>query len=135
MADNVYEGLFIFDAGRFARDRVALPTGLEEQITTRGGDVMVSRIWEERRLAYPINGQRKGVYWLMYFRLDSQALADVTRYCHQNDGVLRELFVKLNPRLVEEIIAHAKGQESAEAPGEDAGATNTEQPQPVASEG
>ena len=131
MADTVYEGLFIFDAGRFGRDRAALPTNLEEQITTRGGEVLVSRIWEERRLAYPINGQRKGVYWLMYFRLNGDALTEVTRFCHQNDGILREMFVKLHPRLVNEIIAHAKG--SDEEKGTESEAAEVEAAQPVAS--
>jgi len=40
-----------------------------------GGEILVSRLWEERRLAYSINGQRKGVYWLVYFRLDGNRLA------------------------------------------------------------
>jgi small subunit ribosomal protein S6 len=52
--------MFIFDSNRFARERTALPTEVEGMITANGGEVLVSRLWEERRLAYPIAGQRKG---------------------------------------------------------------------------
>jgi hypothetical protein len=52
--------MFIFDSNRFARERTALPTEVEGVIKANGGEVLVSRLWEERRLAYPIAGHRKG---------------------------------------------------------------------------
>ncbi|MEO1498099.1 MAG: 30S ribosomal protein S6 [Planctomycetota bacterium] len=109
MADNVYEGLFIFDANKFARDNDALPGKVQEMITGHGGEVLVSRLWEERRLAFPIKNQRKGAYWLMYFRLGSEHLTGLNRACELEDGVLRQLVLKIHPRLVEPILAHASG--------------------------
>ena len=38
-----------------------------------GGKMLASRLWEERRLAYPIKGHRKGTYWLTYFQLGRQS--------------------------------------------------------------
>ena len=95
MADNtgVYEGLFIFDANRVARDREGLAREVEGYVEAAGGELLVSRLWEERRLAYAIKGQRKGAYWLMYFRLPTVRLTELTRQCEINDGVLRQLFV------------------------------------------
>lgn len=112
MAENtaVYEGLFILDSNRFARDRDGLARELEGLIEAAEGEVLVSRLWEERRLAFPIKGQRKGAYWLMYFRCSTQALTSLTRQCEINDTILRQLFVKLPPALVEPILAHAKGE-------------------------
>lgn len=127
MADNVYEGLFIFDANKYARDHDALPKKVEEMITSHGGEVQVSRLWEERRLAYPIKNQRKGAYWLMYFRLGSEHLSGLNRACELEDGILRQLVLKIHPRLVEPILAHASGaaepaEEAGEAPAADAAA-------------
>ena len=112
MAENsaVYEGLFILDANRFARDHESLPRDLEGFITSEGGEILVSRLWEERRLAYPIKGQRKGAYWLTYFRLSTQKVSEVTRQCEIKEGILRQLFVRLPENLVEHIVAHAKGE-------------------------
>ncbi|TWT47667.1 30S ribosomal protein S6 [Botrimarina hoheduenensis] len=114
MTDNVYEGLFIFDSNKYARDHDALPKAVEEVISNAGGEVLVSRLWEERRLAYAIKNQRKGAYWLMYFRLGSQHLTGLNRSCELNESVLRHLVLKIHPRLVEPILAHASGAGAVE---------------------
>ena len=72
-----------------------------------GGEMLVSRLWEERRLAYPIKGQRKGTYWLTYFRLDGDRLADLRRQCQITDDIFRVLFLKVEPRIVDTLVAHA----------------------------
>jgi small subunit ribosomal protein S6 len=112
LADNtaVYEGLFILDSNKFARDRDSLSREVEGLVEAVDGELLVSRLWEERRLAFPIKGQRKGAYWLMYFRLPTLRLTELTRACQINDSILRQLFVKLPPTLVDPIIAHAKGE-------------------------
>lgn len=125
MADNVavYEGLFIFDSNKFAREREGLAKEVEALVEGIDGEVLVSRLWEERRLAFPINGQRKGAYWLMYFKAPTLRVKELTRACEINDSVLRQMFVKLPPALVDPIIAHAKGETQVEEPaGEPVGA-------------
>ena len=109
MAENVYEGLFLFDANKFARDHDALPGEVQKMIEEDGGEVLVSRLWEERRLAYPIKNQRKGAYWLMYFKTNSQNITPLNRKCELADGILRQLVLKIHPRLVEPILDHARG--------------------------
>ena len=104
---NVYDGMFILDAGRYGRD----PEGLSGQITKviqeLGGEILVSRLWEERRLAYSIRGQRKGVYWLTYFRLPGDRLGALRQRFQLNDSILRMLFVKVDARIVDTLVAHA----------------------------
>lgn len=108
MADNVYEGMFILDTNQYGRD----PDGVSRQLTTAiqdvGGEILVSRFWEERRLAYPIKGQRKGAYWLTYFRVDSRRLTEIKSKNHLNENIIRALYLKVDPRIVETLVAHAK---------------------------
>src|SRR5262245_13804405 len=94
---SVYEGMFIFDSNRFARERAALPAEVEGMIKAAGGEVLVTRLWEERRLAYAIGNHRKGTYWLIYFRAPTTAIATVNRQCDIHDGVLRQLILKIHP--------------------------------------
>ena len=84
------------------------PTRFRAMIEKVGGEMLVSRLWEERRLAYPIKGQRKGTYWLTYFRLDSVRLGELRRQCQITDDILRVLFLKVDPRIVDALVAHAK---------------------------
>ena len=105
---NVYEAMLIFDSNRFARERVALPGEVESAIKAAGGEVVVSRLWEERRLAYPIAGQRKGTYWLFYFRGPSSIIDPLNHQWELHDGILRHLVLKIHPHLVEVVLEHAK---------------------------
>ena len=116
MADNkaVYEGLFILDANRLARDREGVPREVNELIKAHGGEIEVSRLWEERRLAYPIKGQRKGAYWITYFHLPASAVTELTRDCELKEAILRQLFVRLPEPLIQPILEHAKGAAAAQ---------------------
>jgi small subunit ribosomal protein S6 len=113
---NVYEAMVIFDANRFARERAALPAEIEKTIQAEQGEVVVSRLWEERRLAYPINGQRKGTYWLFYFRGPSSMLTSLNRQWELHEGILRHLVLKIHPHIVEAVLEHAKAGPAPPAP-------------------
>ena len=91
MDQNVYEAMLIFDSNRFARDPGKLPKEIEESITSRGGEVLISRLWEDRKLAYPIRGQRKGTYWLIYFRANPDQIKPLNRQCEINEMILNSL--------------------------------------------
>jgi small subunit ribosomal protein S6 len=107
LAAIVYEGMFILDSNRFGRDHEAVSGQIPTMIEKLGGEMLVSRLWEERRLAYPIKGHRKGTYWLTYFRLDGPRLVELERQCQITDDILRVLFLKIEPRIVDTLVAHA----------------------------
>jgi small subunit ribosomal protein S6 len=113
---NVYEAMVIFDSNRFARERAGLPAEVEKMIQAEGGEVLVTRLWEERRLAYPIKGQRKGTYWLYYFRGPTSMLTTLNRQWEIHDGVLRHLVLKVHPHIVDAVIEHAKAGPTQHAP-------------------
>lgn len=126
MAENVYECMFIFNANAYARNPAASQKAVEELLESVDGEVLASRLWNEQKLAFPIKGHRKGAYWLTYARIESTKLAKLNRSTQLNDSILRHLFVKLEPRLVEPMVAVAKGEVPAapeEAPAETAETT------------
>jgi small subunit ribosomal protein S6 len=100
--------MFILDSNRFGRDPDGVSGQLTGAIEKLGGEILVSRLWEERRLAYPIKGQRKGTYWLIYFRLDGGQLATLRRQCEINESLMRFLFLKIEPRIVDALVTHAR---------------------------
>ena len=110
MAQNVYECMFIFNANAYARNPAAAQKAVEELIESVDGEILASRLWNEQKLAFPIKGHRKGAYWLTYARIESTRLAKLNRSTQLNDSILRHLFVKLEPRLGEPMVAVAKGE-------------------------
>jgi len=118
LANNVYECLFILDSNRYARDPHAVSGTLPGMVQNLGGEVLANRLWTEQKLAYPIKGHRKGTYWLTYFRLDSRKVGEFNRACQLNENILRNLVVRVEPRLVDVLVSHALGKRSTpvEAP-------------------
>ena len=108
MTTNVYEGLFILDSDQYARNPDEVSGQIDRYIGDYGGEVLVSRLWEERKLAYSIKGHKRGTYWLTYFKLDAAKVKDLNRQYQICDSVIRFLFVKVDPRLVEMQVEHAK---------------------------
>jgi small subunit ribosomal protein S6 len=106
--------MFILDSGRYSRDNAGVVGEVEQIIRSHGGEIEISRLYEDRRLAYPIKGHRKGTYWLTYFRIDGPQIPLVTRQCEINDTILRQLFLKVHPKLTEAVLAHASGQSLSE---------------------
>ena len=119
MARNVYECLFIIESNRYARDPHGVAASIPEMIEKLDGEVLANRLWNEQKLAYPIKGQRKGTYWLTYLRLDSTRLTEFNRACQLNENVLRNLTLKVDPRLVEPLVDHAQGKTASPPPGGD----------------
>jgi small subunit ribosomal protein S6 len=101
--------MFILDSNRFVRDAAGVSGQIAKTIEKAGGEVLVSRLWEERKLAYPIDGHKKGTYWLTYFRIDSSKLKALEREFQLNETVVRNLFLKLDPRVAEHLVAIARG--------------------------
>ena len=108
MATNVYEGLFIFDSDLYAKGADEVSNQVAGIVEQFGGEVLLSRLWDERKLAYPIKGQRRGTYWLAYFRIEPTVVKDLTRQFQLSDSILRFLILVVEPRLVDTLVEHAK---------------------------
>lgn len=110
MQANTYELMLILDPNAYAKDPGGMANMVKEMIEAHGGTVLANRLWNEQRLAYPIEGHRKGVYWLCYFNLAGPELAKIERQCVINDSIIRHLAIKIDPRLTETLVAMALGE-------------------------
>jgi small subunit ribosomal protein S6 len=109
----VYEGMFILDPAKFARDPGAAAQQVADLITTHGGTVLAARLWDERKLAYPIKGHKKGVYWLTYFKMPGGGLTALERQCEITDEIIRKLVLKVDDRIADALVQHALAGEAA----------------------
>lgn len=109
MAKNTYETLCILDSNHYARDPGGVSKQIEDLITEAGGQVEVNRMWMEQKLAYPIDKHQKGTYWLTYFEMEGSDVPKLDRAFQLCEPVLRQMTLKLDPRLVEPILANARG--------------------------
>lgn len=110
MAISTYETLFILDSNHYTRDPGGVAKAVNDIITEAGGNLLVSRVWMEQKLAYPIDKHQKGTYWLAYFEMEGEGLTKLARAFKLCEPVVRQMTIKLEPRLVEPILANARGE-------------------------
>ena len=107
MGRNVYEGMFLLDSGKTSGDWNAAAKLVHGILERHQAEVIASRPWDERRLAYSVNGHKKGMYLLTYFRAEGPSLSKIEHDCRINEAVLRQLVLKVHPKLVEQLVAQA----------------------------
>lgn len=107
MPVNTYEGMFLLDSTKAAAGWEAAEGQVHEILKKHQAEIVASRLWDERRLAYAIEGHRKGTYLLTFFRADAGQLKEITADCRLNDLILRELILKVHPKLTDLRISQA----------------------------
>jgi small subunit ribosomal protein S6 len=110
---QVYEGMFILDPSKYSRDPAGATQQVSDIITQHGGTILAARLWDERKLAYPIKGHKKGVYWLTYFRMEGPNLSAMERQCEITDDIIRNLVLRVDPRIADALVQHALSGDTA----------------------
>jgi len=113
LADNVYEGMFLLDSNKYASNPEGTTKSVLGILEKNGATILASRPWQDGKLAYPIEGHKKGLYFLAYFRMDGVALPEINRSCKLNESVIRQLILQVEPALVDPLLASATGEGAA----------------------
>ncbi len=109
MARNVYEAMFILDSTRFGRDPDGVSNQLADLIQKAGGEILVSPSLGRASPGLSHQGAAaKGTYWLIYLSLDPLQLAALRRQFEISETILRFMFLKIDPRIVDALVAHAQ---------------------------
>jgi small subunit ribosomal protein S6 len=75
---------------------------IENDITRRNGKILKVHDQGRRRLAYEIDGQREGHYFVLYFNANPEEIDEMWREYHLNEDLVR--FVTLRADKVMEKI-------------------------------
>jgi small subunit ribosomal protein S6 len=110
MPANVYECLFLLDTNKVAGDVPAAAKELHGILERNHAEILVSRPWDERRLAYPIRNHKKGLYYLTYFRTEGKNILNLERDLQLKEMVLRYMVLKVDPKLEESLLMVARDE-------------------------
>ena len=110
MPVNLYEGMFLLDTSKMSGDVAGAVAKLQANLEKHHAEILASRPWDDRKLAYPIRNQKKGLYYLVYFRCDSKNLDELERDFKLNETILRHLILFIEPKLEEEMLAVARDE-------------------------
>jgi small subunit ribosomal protein S6 len=99
--------MFLLDSAKAAAAWEDTVKHVHEILTKHSSEIVASRQWDERRLAYPLGSHKKGTYLLTYFKTDGSNLKDIVADCRLSDLILRELILKVHPKLEEHLVNQA----------------------------
>lgn len=89
--------------------------------------VVSFKSWGLRRLAYTLNGQREGRYYLVLFTANSLAISDLDRSIRLVEGVMRHLITRMETEMPEPTEEEPK--KAAPEPVEEATPEPTTEPE------
>lgn len=110
MPAAVYECMFLLDPTKVSGDVPGAAKQLHVVLEKHNAELLASRPWDERRLAYSIGHHKKGLYYLIYFRAEGSALAKIRADIALNETVLRMLVLKIDPKLVDIMLQLAQDE-------------------------
>jgi small subunit ribosomal protein S6 len=109
-----YEALFLLNPS-YATGSWETAKGEVEHILHRANaEILHLRKWDERRLAYEIGGQKRGVYILAFFKCEGPKVAGIERDVQLSENILRCLVLKSDHLALKDIEAMQPQQPVAE---------------------
>jgi len=90
---QMYEALILLSQNA-AADLAAAVEFVRATLTRHHAEVLVLRKWDERKLAYPIRGQKRGIYLLAYFKVSGPLMAAIDRDFTLSENIARALILR-----------------------------------------
>ncbi len=99
-----YEGMFLLSQ-TVAVDLQGAVDHIKEILAKAGATIIAMKKWDERRFAFEIKKQKRGVYLLVYFSSPAPNIAQIERSCNLSEKILRTLLVRCDHLGLDEMRA------------------------------
>jgi small subunit ribosomal protein S6 len=99
-----YEAMFLISQA-VAADLGGAIAHINEILQRGHADVIAMKKWDERRLAYEVQGQKRGMYILVYFKAAGADVAHIERDCNLSEKILRTLILRCDHMTLEQMQA------------------------------
>jgi small subunit ribosomal protein S6 len=99
-----YEAMFLI--GQAAAADLASAIEHIKEILARGqAELIAMRKWDERRLAFEIKKQKRGLYILTYFKAPNTSISHIERDCNLSEKILRVMILRADHFTMDEMLA------------------------------
>jgi small subunit ribosomal protein S6 len=117
LAQRLYECMFLLDSGKYATDPQGTEGSLRELLGRCNAEIVSAGPWQDGKLAFPIDGHKKGLHFIIYFKMDGSQVDEFTRLCHLNELVIRHMLIN-QPEKLFDMMSHALAQHGTSKPAE-----------------
>lgn len=95
-----YELMYIIQPTIEDDAKKALVERFNDIVTSNGAEIIESKEWGKRRLAYEINDLREGYYQIVKMNADSKAVDEFIRLANINEDIIRHVAVRIEDKKV-----------------------------------
>ncbi|MEL3974500.1 30S ribosomal protein S6 [Rossellomorea oryzaecorticis] len=89
-----YEVMYIVRPNIDDESKKSVVERFDNVLTTNGAEIIESKDWGKRRLAYEINDFRDGFYQLVKMNANTEAVNEFDRLAKISDDIIRHIVVK-----------------------------------------
>jgi len=100
-----YEALFLLNASYATGSWDAARGEVEHILHRANAEILLLKKWDERKLAYEIDGNKRGVYVLAFFKCEGPKVAGVERDVQLSENILRVLVLKADHLALKDMEA------------------------------
>ncbi len=101
--NKLYEGMFLVDSAQAGADWDGIIAAIKTILGRAKAEVVSIRKWDDRRLAYGINGKTRGTYILCYFKADGKKIQDIEKNAQLSEQIMRVLILSAEQLTAEDI--------------------------------
>ena len=103
-----YECLFLLESTKHSGNMDGARAQLHTVLEKYGAEILASRPWDDRRLAYPIKGHKKGQFYLIFFKCDSLKMLEMEHDFRLSELILRHMVIHIDPKWETELLEVAR---------------------------
>jgi len=91
---NKYEGMFLLNNSKVGTEPGSATKLVSDLLTKHGATPVRVDVWDERKLAFPIEDQKRGTYVLAHFEAEGGVVKSVTHDVNISEDIMRSLMVR-----------------------------------------
>lgn len=119
-----YEGMFLVDSGKFATDPEGVTSDILAVLEKAGATVVAHRPWQDGKLAYEVEGMRKGLHYIVMFTMPGSGMTTLVRQCQLSETIVRHMTIVHPQTIFDATVAALTGAAGVDRT-EDEGADET----------
>ncbi|MHC4631100.1 MAG: 30S ribosomal protein S6 [Planctomycetota bacterium] len=101
--NKLYEGMFLVDSAQAGADWDGIIAAIKTILERTEAEIVSIRKWDDRRLAYGINGKTRGTYILCYFKADGEKIQDIEKNVQLSEQIMRVLILSAEQLTAEDV--------------------------------
>jgi small subunit ribosomal protein S6 len=107
--EHLYEGMFLVDSGKFAMDPDGVTNDILAVLKRAGATVVAHRPWQDGKLAYEINGMKKGLHYIVCFKMPGSGMKTLVRQCQLSETIVRQMVINHPQSIFDATVAAISG--------------------------